>query len=739
MKRRPFVVLAIVVLLFQLLIPAAAFAKENHYQEHLDSLKDKAEDAPKVIPLEKVDKIFPIKANQLKELNDLRKNYRKDTNYKAQNLNSINMKKVEDRRILVSAKEGFDAATYGVEELPLSKTLSKRGYRLVRVPKDVDYQSTLKQMNQDQSIHNAEPDYIHKISYVPSDGYYSYQWQYRPLNMEKAWDVSRGSTDTVVAVLDTGIYPNHPDLNGKILRGYDFVNEDSNPMDDHGHGTHVAGLIGAHADQTGIIGVNPKTKILPVKVADREGMLTLVDILQGIYYSIDQQVDIINMSFGGYQYSWEIDDALWEAYYNGIVLVAAAGNEGTWEPAFPASYYQVISVAATAQDDFITDFSNYGPFINLTSPGKDLLSTYYLNGYQSWSGTSFSAPIVSGLAALVKGKHKNWTPAEIQWAMEANAKTWNGKEWDTFDGYGIPDGYKMIKSSKVDLTKDVPDELFEGRRIGSGYSTFEKIDLPLDFDVYEFKVDREHPKVHLSVTSPTESMDMVMYVFDETMENGWLIDGNFQGEGEEATLNLSKGIYQLVVMDYYGHWSETPYELRMDDGTQDFPDVVGKWAEPYIEYLVDEGLMIGYPDGTFGFSKPITRAAAATVIGRELGLPQEHGNFKDVPKSHWASGYIGAMEKAGILTGYKDGTFRPDKPMTREEMAAVIVRAYELTGSSNVRFSDVDPDSWSYKYISTLVANGIVSGYPDGTFRPGLDIKRSEFAALMARLLSDKF
>ena len=141
----------------------------------------------------------------------------------------------------------------------------------------------------------------------------------------------------------------------------------------------------------------------------------------------------------------------------------------------------------------------------------------------------------------------------------------------------------------------------------------------------------------------------------------------------------------------------------------------------------------------FGINDSITRAAAALVIAKELDLPLQHGTFNDVKQTHWASEYIGAMEAAGILSGYNDGSFRPNASLSREEMATLIVRAYNLTGESPVQFSDVKKDSWSYDYIETLVANKIVTGFPDGTFHPKEPIKRAEFAVMMSKLLNEDF
>ncbi|WP_198162637.1 S-layer homology domain-containing protein [Halobacillus mangrovi] len=212
----------------------------------------------------------------------------------------------------------------------------------------------------------------------------------------------------------------------------------------------------------------------------------------------------------------------------------------------------------------------------------------------------------------------------------------------------------------------------------------------------------------------------------------------------ETIEGVSSGTYYVVVFNAEDDYDpDEPYLFDVyytsEAPSITFPDVEGTWAEPFVNYMVEQDLMNGYPDGTFGLNKRITRAEAAAVLARELELYPQKSDFRDVSQSHWAYEYIGAMENAGILSGYKDGTFRPNAYLSREEMAALLVKAYFLEGRSRVQFSDVSPSRWSYPYIQNLVANEIVNGYPDGTFKPMESIKRGEFAAMMARLLSYEF
>ena len=178
------------------------------------------------------------------------------------------------------------------------------------------------------------------------------------------------------------------------------------------------------------------------------------------------------------------------------------------------------------------------------------------------------------------------------------------------------------------------------------------------------------------------------------------------------------------------------YNYHSDGNSATFPDIMGHWAKEDILFLAQRELITGYPNGNFGPDDPISRASVATILVRELGLSMDDNQqFDDVPANHWASGNIGAAANQGIITGNGHGEFKPDDPLTREEMAAILVRAYELTGSSTISFPDVDENSWSYPYIEKLVANNITTGLPDGTYAPKKNISRAEFSAMVARVI----
>lgn len=171
-----------------------------------------------------------------------------------------------------------------------------------------------------------------------------------------------------------------------------------------------------------------------------------------------------------------------------------------------------------------------------------------------------------------------------------------------------------------------------------------------------------------------------------------------------------------------------------------FSDISNHWAETYINYLASGNIIGGFPDGTFKPNQTLTRAEVSAMLVNQLGLNQESANFPDVSSSHWANSFIGAVVSEGIMSGYPDGTFKPNNPMTRAEVSSVISSAYNMVQSSiNSPFSDVGQSHWAFSSIMSLVDNYITSGYPDGTFKPNNSVTRAEFSVFIAKAINPQF
>ena len=327
----------------------------------------------------------------------------------------------------------------------------------------------IKVLSQRGDVALAEPNGIRRILRVPDDQLYPSQWHYNSINLPLAWDVSTGSADVIVAIVDTGVLLSHPDLDGQLVPGYDFISSPARAGDGDGidgdpndagdrafggsssfHGTHVAGTVAAESDNTiGTAGVAWNARIMPLRALGIEGGTTF-DVLQAIRFAAGlnndsntlpaRRADIINLSLGS-PFSSQIEqDTINEARAAGVIIIAAAGNEATSVPSYPAAYSGVVSVSATTITNSLAGYSNTGATIDIAAPGGNtatdingdglgdgVISTMGNDGNSGpvefgWdilNGTSMAAPHVAGVAALMKAVHPNLTPAQFDSALQA--------------------------------------------------------------------------------------------------------------------------------------------------------------------------------------------------------------------------------------------------------------------------------------------------------------------------------
>ncbi len=238
----------------------------------------------------------------------------------------------------------------------------------------------------------------------PNDPDYDRQWALPHIQAEQAWREMGELESVTVAVIDTGVCMNHEDLQGRVLDGgYDFVDNDDDPEDVFGHGCSVAGIIAANINNgIGIAGFAPNSSILPVRVLGPSGSGSMADVAAGIVFAADNGADIINLSLGSMVGSQVTKDAVEYAMEQGVVVIASAGNSGGSLPGFPARYEGVVAVGAIDQDGSRSSFSNKGG--DIWAPGREVHTIYLDNSYKALNGTSFSAPYVAAMAAVLQGR-----------------------------------------------------------------------------------------------------------------------------------------------------------------------------------------------------------------------------------------------------------------------------------------------------------------------------------------------
>lgn len=346
-------------------------------------------------------------------------------------------------------------------------------FHLVHIPPDEAPETMVESFQAHEAVEYAEPDYYVTSAFVPDDSFFSFQWNLDNgtvggIQMEAAWDLQRGDPNVIVAVLDTGVayedfgdFRQAPDLvDTAFVPGFDFVNNDSHPNDDQGHGTHVAGTIAQSTNNgIGVAGVAFGCSIMPIKVLDREGVGNHFIIAQGILFAVERGARVINMSLGGPSDSRTLRDAVAEAHRQGVTFVCAAGNnffDGS-PISYPAAYDDYcIAVGAVRYDGTRAPYSSAGFWVDVVAPGGDLAEdqnddgfadgilqqtfTEEPNDFAYWffQGTSMAAPHVAGLAALLASKGLT-DPDEIRLAIEATAVDLGPPGWDEEYGWGIID------------------------------------------------------------------------------------------------------------------------------------------------------------------------------------------------------------------------------------------------------------------------------------------------------------
>lgn len=354
--------------------------------------------------------------------------------------------------------------------------------------------SVIKSLAENDMVEYVEPNFIYRINKTPNDPDLGKLWGIKnvgqvdkgvgtpgiDVDAERAWDITQGSDSVLVAVIDTGVNYNHPDLkenawvnlaekngqagvdddgNGYVddVYGYDFTETagDPDPIDDHGHGSHCAGTIGATGnDGKGIVGVAWKVKLMGVKFLSAQGSGTLEGAVRSVIYATKMGAKIMSNSWGGGGFSQTLEDAIKGANAAGSLFVAAAGNDGVnndSSPHYPSNYDvpNVLSVAAINNVGGMASFSNFGKrTVHLAAPGVNIHSSTLGNGYANWSGTSMATPHVSGVAVLLAANEANLTNVELKQRLVSTVKPLASVRGKTVSG-GMVNAYNALTNTQA--------------------------------------------------------------------------------------------------------------------------------------------------------------------------------------------------------------------------------------------------------------------------------------------------
>ena len=298
----------------------------------------------------------------------------------------------------------------------------------------------LRALNAVPGVVYAEAEGRLQTMLVPNDTLYPRQWHLPQISAPAAWDYTTGSRSIIVAMIDTGVAADHPDLAGQLVAGYNFVADTTNPNDDNGHGTYTSGLVAALFNNgVGVAGVAPNVRVMPIKILDKDGGGNVGDFARGIHFAVDHGARVINVSAGIEYPSTSMQEAVHYAHQHDVVVVASAGNTPDGTARYPGGFTEAIAVTATDRDDHAALFSSYGSFVDLAAPGVDVLSTggsaNHL-GYEWASGTSSAAPLVAGAAALLLSLRPDLSADDVQRILEDSSDDLGPTGWDPHYGAG---------------------------------------------------------------------------------------------------------------------------------------------------------------------------------------------------------------------------------------------------------------------------------------------------------------
>jgi subtilisin family serine protease len=626
----------------------------------------------------------------------------------------------------------------------------------------------------DPAVAWAEPDYIVELAdegstaaVAVNDPQSGQQYSLDRMRVRDAWSLTKGSTSGVVAVLDTGVYAGHPDLGGRILAGHNFVSGNTNTADNNGHGTWVAGIIAANPNNgVDIAGISWSDKILPVKVMDSTGHGQTSWLTSGITWVADWAEShrdkhvVINMSIGGFPYSQYVKDAVDYAWGKGVVLVGAAGNNHREESYYPASYPNVISVSATQADDEFTNWSSYGPNVDVSAPGASVMTTNcdrakvsacpYYGDHIIISGTSFATPNVAGVLALIRARYPTYGAAQVVNRLTSTVDDLGYTGWDKRYGRGRVNAFRAVGGSPAAVPRQIGDALELNNSTGSAdriiYDTTVHPSIYPAGDVDYFAIDVPAAgRVRITVTAVTDTVrvpksslpiDPIVKILDAAGTVLRTVDNASNPAATEvASIEFTSAQRIFVrVANWLPNGNRTAYAITtgftlLNGG---FGDVANS---PYlldIIWLVDSGITAGCDVDRFCPNDSVTRGQMAAFLVRALGLPATSRDYFTDDESSQFEAVINSLAASGITGGCGGTRFCPNTVISRGQMAAFLVRALDKPATSRDYFTD-DESSQFEADINRLAASGITGGCGGTRFCPNAVVTRGQMAAFLHR------
>ncbi|MBW3669289.1 MAG: S8 family serine peptidase [Actinobacteria bacterium] len=436
----------------------------------------------------------------------------------------------------------------------------------------------------DRRVAAVTLDYRRRAAAAPNDTHYAqHQAEYLTgAGFERAWDSgAKAAATQKIAIVDTGVDLDHPDLVDSLLPGIDVVGAgDSNPQDEEGHGTMVAGMAAATTNNgRGIAGASWGAKIIPVRALDATGNGSDSDIAEGITWAVDNGATVVNLSLGGPDTSPALDAAVDYAADRNVVVVAASGNEGTNRPFFPAAHPRAFAVGASDAEGGVVSFSNYGPWVDLVAPGRAIAGTGndVTEMYYKGAGTSFASPLVAAAATIVRTQNPSWTATQVVERLRATAADRGPAGIDDYYGWGFLDIGAAVgataspaigpRGADDDEPNDVP-----ARVTAIGDSHTARIGPEGDEDWY--RIDVATPtSLTLTVTPESDTvadryaMDPVIEVFEPDGRDAGRIDITGADQPETLTVNASTaGAYLVRVWNFHPSISPSTYSVTVTRG-----------------------------------------------------------------------------------------------------------------------------------------------------------------------------